>query len=104
MAQPFTLAMHGFDGVRHDPQRGVLWRKVGSTRVRYDDAGNGQDLLAHLASLSADSKYEYIVEETDGSQTLRSSIRTLNVESGLAFDPVIGLAKMPNREGARKNA
>lgn len=67
----------------------VLWRKAGSTRVQSADAGNGQELLVHLASLNAGSKYEYIVEETDGGRTLRSSVRTLSVESGLAFDPVI---------------
>ena len=67
----------------------VLWRKLGSKRAHSGDAGNGQELIAHLASLNAGSKYEYIAEETDGSQTLRSSIRTLSVKSGLAFDPVI---------------
>ena len=67
----------------------VLWRKAGSRRVQSADAGNGQELLAHLASLSAGSKYEYIVEAADGSQTLRSSIRTLIAKSGLAFEPVV---------------
>lgn len=67
----------------------VLWRKVGSTHVQSSDAGNGQELLAHLSSLSAGSKYEYIVEQSDDSQTRRSSVRTLDVKSGLAFEPVV---------------
>jgi len=67
----------------------VLWRKAGGLRVHSADAGSAQELLAHLSSLSSGSKYEYIVEQSDGSQTLRSSIRTLDVKSGLAFDPVI---------------
>jgi hypothetical protein len=67
----------------------ILWRKAGGLRVQAADGGSGQELLAHLASLSAGSKYEYIVEESDGNQTLRSGVRTLNVKSGLAFEPVI---------------
>ncbi len=67
----------------------VLWRKRGDLRVRDADAGSGQELLAHLAPVTAGAKYEYIVEETRGDQTLRSSVRTLNVKSGLAFEPVV---------------
>jgi len=67
----------------------VLWRKAGALRAQVADAGNGQQLLAHLGSLSAGSEYEYIVEESDGNQTLRSALRTLTVSSGLAFEPVI---------------
>jgi len=67
----------------------VLWRKEGAFRVRATDAGTGQELLAHLAQVNAGAKYEYIVEETRGDQTLRSSVRTLNIKSGLAFDPVV---------------
>jgi hypothetical protein len=66
----------------------VLWRKAGGLRVQATDAGSGQELLGHLASLSAGSKYEYIVEESDENQTLRSPVRTVNVTSGLAFEPV----------------
>src|SRR6267378_8692671 len=43
----------------------VLWRKAGGLRLQAADAGSGQDLLARLAPLSAGSKYEYIVEESD---------------------------------------
>src|SRR5437868_1866049 len=60
----------------------VLWRKAGSSRIKSVDAANSQELLAHLASLNAESRYEYIVEENDGTQTLRSPVRTLNVKSG----------------------
>ena len=67
----------------------VLWRKRGDLRVRDADAGSGQELLAHLAPVTAGAKYEYIVEETRGDQTLRSSVRTLNVKSGLDFEPVV---------------
>jgi hypothetical protein len=67
----------------------VLWRKAGGYRVHSSDAGNGEDLLAHLDSLSAGAKYEYVVEESDGVQTLRSPVRTVNVQAGLAFDPVV---------------
>ena len=66
----------------------VLWRKAGGSRVQTADAGSGQELLAHLGPLSAGSKYEYIVEESDGSQSQRSSVRTLIVKSGLAFESV----------------
>lgn len=67
----------------------VLWRKAGGLRVQAAEAGSGQELLAHFGSLSAGSKYEYIVEESQGDQTLRSSVRTLTVISGLAFEPVV---------------
>ena len=67
----------------------VLWRRADGFLVQAADAGNAQALLAHLEPLSAGSKYEYIVEEIDGNQTQRSSIRTLTVKSGLAFDPVV---------------
>src|SRR5438132_11336187 len=67
----------------------VLWRKEGDLRVRAADAGTGQELLAHLAPVNAGAKCEYIVEETRGDQTLRTSVRTLNVKSGLAFEPVV---------------
>jgi hypothetical protein len=67
----------------------VLWRKAGGFRVQAADAGSGQELLAHLGSLNAGSKYEYIVEQSEGDQTLRSSVRTLTAKSGLAFEPVI---------------
>ena len=67
----------------------VLWRKSGGFRIATADTGSGEELLAHLDSLTAGAKYEYMVEESDGIQTLRSAIRTLKVESGIAFDPVI---------------
>lgn len=64
----------------------LLWRQAGMQDFREVKAVEGEPYLARLSPLEPGKKYEYRIESRNGDRVLRSDLRSVVAEGGLAFE------------------